>query len=45
MQGMAHKSVAVDQAYIDENGRALELHLKKAGVRLAQQLDDTLGRQ
>jgi hypothetical protein len=40
---MSPKSVTVDQAYIGENGDTIDLQLKKAGVRLARMLDDSLG--
>ena len=39
------KSVKIDEAYIAANAPLVRMQLEKAGVRLAEMLDDTIGRQ
>jgi len=38
-------SVKIDEAYIAANAPLVRLQLEKAGVRLAEMLDDTIGKQ
>ena len=40
-----NKNVKIDEAYIAANAPLVRMQLEKAGVRLAEMLDDTIGRQ